>query len=131
MKTCVGKGFLALAILVLAGAPAWAQTSTISGVVIDRDGGVVPGADVVIKHNATGVTTSTVTTSEGAFSFPGVQTGSPRVSTSPFLSNQIVIASSTGGTPSLVVSWAVRRRPQPRAVTAPVSTAFVATSSRA
>ena len=40
-------------------APAWAQpTSSLSGVVTDTDGGVVPGATVVVKNNATGVTSN-------------------------------------------------------------------------
>src|SRR5918999_1131185 len=59
--------------------PAFAQSSTLSGVVLDSAGGVIPGADVVIKHNATGVTTSGVSNSEGVFSFPGVQVGTHTV----------------------------------------------------
>ena len=43
-----------------------------SGVVVDAGGGVVPGADVVVRHNATGVTTSVVTNSQGGdFTIPG------------------------------------------------------------
>jgi hypothetical protein len=90
--------------LVLAGTPAWAQTSTVSGVVIDSAGGVIPGADVVIKHNATGVATSAVSNSEGAFSFPGVQTGTYTITVSlagfkTFVSNDVVL---TSGTPASV-----------------------------
>src|SRR5205809_153800 len=44
-------------------------TSTLAGVVVDSSGGVIPGADVVAKHNATGVTVSAVTNSDGVFSF--------------------------------------------------------------
>src|SRR5260221_11248200 len=51
-------------------------TSTLSGVVVDSSGGVVPGADVMAKHNATGVTNSAVTNTEGVFSFPALNTGS-------------------------------------------------------
>ena len=69
------RAVLAIALFVVAGAPAFAQTSTLSGVVLDSAGGVIPGADVVIKHTATGIATSAVSNSEGVFSFPGVQTG--------------------------------------------------------
>ena len=52
-----------------------ATTSTLSGVVTDSGGGVVPGATVAVKHNATGVTINGVTNSEGVFSFPSLQVG--------------------------------------------------------
>jgi hypothetical protein len=51
--------------------PAWNDIDD-SGVVVDAGGGVVPGADVVVRHNATGVTTSVVTNSQGGdFTIPG------------------------------------------------------------
>jgi hypothetical protein len=68
---------VALAILAVGGA-AYGQggtTSTLSGVVVDSGGGVVPGADVSIKHLGTGITTTAVTNAEGAFSFPGLNVG--------------------------------------------------------
>src|SRR2546425_6054507 len=74
----------ASAILGLAGA-AYGQggtTSTLAGVVVDTSGGVIPGADVVAKHNATGVTTSSVTNTEGVFSFPALNTGTYTVTVS-------------------------------------------------
>ena len=39
-------------------------TNTLSGVVVDNTGAIVPGASVAVKHNATGVTQSSVTNSE-------------------------------------------------------------------
>ncbi len=57
-------------------------TSTISGVVVDSGGGIVPGADVVAKHDATGVTQSATTNSEGAFSFPRLNIGTYTVTVS-------------------------------------------------
>ena len=50
-------------------------SSAISGVVVDSGGGVIPGAAVTIKHNATGVTTESVSNAEGVFSFPGLPIG--------------------------------------------------------
>ncbi|MCX6538875.1 MAG: TonB-dependent receptor [Acidobacteria bacterium] len=58
--------------------PAFAQgsaTSTISGTVTDSTGGVVPGADVTAKNNATGVLLNAVSGSNGSFTIPAVSTG--------------------------------------------------------
>src|SRR3989338_5048499 len=104
MRHWIVRAVFAASLVVLAGVPAFAQTSTLSGVVTDRDGGVIPGANVVIKHNATGVTTSGVTNSEGAFSFPGVQTGTYTVTVTlegfkTFVANDVVL---TTGTPAAV-----------------------------
>src|SRR5688500_18477947 len=81
-------------------APAYAQSSTLSGVVLDSAGGVVPGADVVIKHNATGVTTSAVSNSQGAFSFAGVQVGTYTVTVTlqgfkTYVANNVVLTSGS------------------------------------
>jgi len=69
--------FLVLAMAVGA-APAFAQggsTSTIAGTVADTTGAVVPGADIVIKHNATGTTFNAVSGADGSFTVPAVPTG--------------------------------------------------------
>jgi carboxypeptidase family protein len=61
--------------LLLVTASAYAQggnTSSISGVVVDSNGGVIPGASVVVKNDATGVTFETTTTSAGTFSVPAL-----------------------------------------------------------
>jgi hypothetical protein len=104
MKQWMVRVMCAAVLLVLAGAPAFGQTSTLGGVVIDTAGGVIPGADVVIRNNATGVTTSSITNSEGVFSFPGVQTGTYTVTVTlegfkTFVANDVVL---TTGTPSQV-----------------------------
>jgi hypothetical protein len=94
--------------LALCGAgPAFAQggtTSTISGVVVDTAGGVVPGAEVQVKHNATGVTLNTVSNAEGAFSFPGLNVGTYTVTVTlqgfkTFVANDVVL---TSGAPASV-----------------------------
>jgi hypothetical protein len=73
-------------------------TSTISGVVIDTAGGVIPGAEVQVKHNATGLTQSAVSNSEGAFSFPGLNVGTYTVTVTlssfkTFVANDVVLTS--------------------------------------
>jgi hypothetical protein len=68
----------ATAALTCSGVPVFAQGgsgSTISGIAVDASGGVIPGADVVAKNDATGVSQSAVSNSQGAFSFPGLSVG--------------------------------------------------------
>ena len=87
--------------------PAFGQggtTQTISGVVVDSGGGVVPGAEVTIKHNATGVTQTQISNSEGAFSFPGLNVGTYTVTVTlqgfkTFVSSDVVL---TSGAPANV-----------------------------
>ena len=57
-------------------AVAHAQTTgTISGVVSDKGGALVPGISVVAKNTATGETRAGVTNSAGEYSFPALQPG--------------------------------------------------------
>ena len=50
-------------------------TSSLAGVVVDSNGGAVPGATVAIKNNGTGVTLQLVTNESGAFSAPSLDAG--------------------------------------------------------
>jgi len=63
----------------LSAAPALAQgtggTTSLNGVVVDSQGGVLPGATVEIKNAATGVTETVVSNTAGAFSIPGLSPG--------------------------------------------------------
>jgi hypothetical protein len=61
----------------LIAAPALAQSSasSLTGLVVDTGGGVIPGATVVLKNNATGTNYETVTNSAGAFSIPSIDPG--------------------------------------------------------
>jgi hypothetical protein len=76
-------------------------TSTLAGVVVDGSGAVIPGADVVARHNATGVTVSAVTNSDGAFSFPALNIGRYTVTVSlqgfkTAVINNVVLTSGAG-----------------------------------
>jgi hypothetical protein len=91
-----------------AAGPAYAQgaatTSTLSGVVVDSAGGVVPGADVTIRHNATGVTQSATSNAEGAYSFPRLPIGTYTVTVTlqgfkTFVATDVVL---TAGSPASV-----------------------------
>jgi len=74
-------GFEALLILVLslvASVPARAQVAgaTLTGTVTDSSGAVIPGAQVSIKHTATGVTRIVMSDSQGLYSAPNLLPGS-------------------------------------------------------
>jgi hypothetical protein len=79
-------------------------SSTLSGVVLDGGGGVLPGADVVAKNDATGVEQRSVTNGQGAFSFPGLTVGAYTVTVSlagfkTFVARNVVL---TTGAPASV-----------------------------
>ena len=50
-------------------------TSSMSGVVVDTGGGVVPGATVVVKATGTGTQYETVSNTDGLFSVPAIPAG--------------------------------------------------------
>jgi hypothetical protein len=79
-------------------------TSTLSGIVVDTAGGVVPGAAVVVKHAATGTAFDGVSNAQGAFSFPGLNPGTYSVTVTlqgfkTFVANDVVL---TSGSPAAV-----------------------------
>ena len=73
---------LLLGILILGlGLPALAQSGrgTITGIVKDPSGAVVPGADITITEKSTGVVTKTVSTEAGAYRAPYIPPGTYRL----------------------------------------------------
>ena len=76
--------FLLLALLVAT--PAFAQgggtAASLTGSVVDPEGGVIPGATVEVKNNATGVTERLTTNASGAFSVPALNPGTYTVTVS-------------------------------------------------
>jgi hypothetical protein len=55
---------------------------SLSGTVVDKDGGVIPGATVVIKNKATGESMTVVTNGEGKYSAPSLTSGTYSVTVS-------------------------------------------------
>jgi hypothetical protein len=67
-----------LAFLALSALAAFAQggaTSSLTGTVTDETGAVIPGADVVVKNDATGTTFTAVTDGTGSFTIPAIPPG--------------------------------------------------------
>src|SRR3972149_1620054 len=83
MSRSVCSGFVAL-IFVLSGlSGAYAQsTASISGVVKDSAGGVVPGVTVVVKNDATGGAREVVTGADGSYQVTALGAGSYPVTAS-------------------------------------------------
>ncbi len=77
MSKIRAAGVLGL-LMTLAAWPAWAQstaTGTLTGVVRDADGGVLPGATVTATQPATGLVRSSVTASQGEWTLPTLPPG--------------------------------------------------------
>jgi hypothetical protein len=77
MKHCLfGVAFTMLLVATIS-CFAYAQgtSSSLSGVVLDQSGGVVPGADVKVKNDATGIEFDTITVENGTFSIPALDAG--------------------------------------------------------
>ena len=84
MKVLV-RLFVIPLMLALASTPAFGQataSSSLSGLAVDSDGGVIPGATVVVKNNATNVTQTVVTNSAGKFAIPSLDPGTYTVTVS-------------------------------------------------
>src|SRR5947207_15164490 len=79
MKVGLHRLLFTIAVIGLASSLAFAQGSTtkatLTGVVQDASGGVVPGATVVVKNVATGVVNETVSNGTGNFAVAALDPG--------------------------------------------------------
>jgi hypothetical protein len=76
-------------------------TSTLNGTVVDTSGAVLPGADVSAKHSTSGVITTAITNTEGAFSLPAMPIGTYVVTVTlqgfkTSVTNNVVLTSTQG-----------------------------------
>lgn len=71
----IGLAYLFVILSLAAPVHAFAQGGALSGIVVDSNGGVVPGVSVVVKNNATGTTFDSMTNAEGLFSIPALDAG--------------------------------------------------------
>ena len=77
-RTILRDLLAACALLFLINSPAFGQggiTTSLSGVVVDTQGSVVPGADVVAKNNATTAESRAVSAANGTFTIPALNPG--------------------------------------------------------
>src|SRR5262249_8538894 len=108
----VVRGSLARLSLCAPGSGAFAQitAATISGTIKDATGGVLPGADIVAKNVDTGISRTTVSNSDGAFTLPGLTPGKyeVRVEIAGFTPNvqtlELAVAQQAGLTITLAVA---------------------------
>src|ERR1700692_1033627 len=77
MRRLVSSLFCAVAILVLCSAGAFAQSdkSTIGGFVKDNSGAVVPGAQVLILNEETGLSYQATADAQGHYTVPNLTAG--------------------------------------------------------
>jgi hypothetical protein len=75
-----------VALLAMTGSLAYGQggatTSSLTGVVVDSSGAVIPGADIVVKNNATAGESRAVSDATGSFTLPSMPPGSYTVTVS-------------------------------------------------
>jgi len=79
-------------------------TAPVSGVVVDVSGGLIPGASVTVKNDATGATYHAVTGTQGAFTVPALQAGTYSVTVALAGFKQVVLKDIKllSGTPAAV-----------------------------
>jgi hypothetical protein len=105
MKQGLVRLTLALAILAMVSPMSFAQggaTSSITGVVLDSDGGAVPGATIVATNNATNESYTAVSGGNGSFTIPaiGIGTYTVTVTLSGFKTAIISNVALTAGGPA-------------------------------
>src|SRR4051812_1243673 len=75
------RGWLAAVFVALIATPAFAQTSTFNGRVVDNSDAVLPGVTITVTNKATGVVRSTVSNENGQYALPGLEPGTFEVKT--------------------------------------------------
>ena len=77
MKRSARRLLLAVVLVLVSSTSGFAQgaSQSLSGVVVDAAGGVIPGASVVVMNNATGEKFDLTSNEAGAFAVPGIAVG--------------------------------------------------------
>ena len=86
------------------------NTATISGRVVDPDGGVVPAADISVRDTETNVSADARTDAEGRFRFPYLRVGpyELRVRAEGFAEATRTVAAAAGGNYALVIGLTLK-----------------------
>ncbi len=82
MRSSIQRIALSVTAILLVTGVASAQTGKIGGKVTDSQGGVLPGATVVVRNVNTGLSLTQVTNAAGAYNFPSLDPGTYRVEVS-------------------------------------------------
>src|SRR5262245_28294779 len=79
LRTLIARAVPAILLIAAMPTAARAQTAaaTLSGVVKDAQGGVLPGATVAVVFEPTGTRNQTVTSSNGRYTVTGIRAGGP------------------------------------------------------
>lgn len=80
-RVCQGIWIVAYVVLATSGVASAQTTSTFNGRILDQGDAVLPGVTVTATNASTGVTRTTVTNAEGAYSMPGLEPGTYSVKT--------------------------------------------------
>jgi hypothetical protein len=98
MRVLQGTIGLCLAVLITTAAWAQAPTGTISGVVHDQSGAVIPAATITIRHVDTGVLRHLTSETDGSFSAPALAAGNYEVTAelSGFRTQRLEVNVATG-----------------------------------
>jgi hypothetical protein len=82
MRLCFHRLPLFVTAILLVAGLASAQTGKVGGKITDSQGGVLPGATVVVRNVNTGLSFTQVTNAAGAYNFPSLDPGTYRVEVS-------------------------------------------------
>jgi len=86
MKNTAIRLLLSIGLIAAAGSPVFAQggstSSSLTGVVVDQTGAVIPGAEIAARNNATGYEAKAVSAEDGGFTIPFLPVGTYTVTVS-------------------------------------------------
>ncbi len=108
MRHCALKLVSAALLIVAISCYGFAQgagaSSTLTGTVVDQSGGVIPGADVLVKNDATGAEFKAVTAENGTFSIPALSPGvyTATVTVPNFKKAEVKNITLVAGTPATI-----------------------------
>jgi len=113
MKRVVGCFVCGVLVILLTGAPAWAQAGAnaqISGAVKDTSGGVLPGVDVSVTQTDTGLKRNAISDADGSYVIPNLPPGPYKIESTlqgfrSFIQTGIVL--QIGASPVINVTMAV------------------------
>ena len=73
------RALLSASVILLLAVTSFAQTARVGGKVTDQQGGVLPGATVIITNVATGLSAEVTTNASGVYSYPSLDPGTYRL----------------------------------------------------